>query len=265
MARRAFTLIELLVIVTIMATMVSVSVVSIRAGQGAARIKGATRAVMAKIRHARSSALVLMQPAVVTYSTITIDDEPCAQIQVDSQKVAASVSANDIVQTLSGESIHRDGSAIVEEEGAPVIGETDGQTVEDILSAPIAQDVVRGVRIRVTMGDERLPFEQEEQKSPNRISVFSNVDYLRGKYKDAPASEKKETGTSSAPAPAQEQAAAPKEENQGPVSVVWEANGRCDPHRVWVYLDGSTPDKGLCIKVDRFGATKIVSAEDEED
>ena len=78
-----------------------------------------------------------------------------------------------------------------------------------------------------------------------------------------PAPEKKETETSQAPA--QEQSAAPKAEDQGPVSVVWEANGRCDPHRVWVYLDGSTPDKGLCIKVDRFGATKIVSADDDED
>lgn len=263
MARRAFTLIELLVIVVIMATMVSVSVVSVRAGQSAARIKGATRAVMAKIRHARSNALVLMQPAVVTYSTITVDDEPCAQIQVDCQKTTSSVSADDVVQTLSGEPIHRDGTAVGEEEGTSVLGEADGQSVEDVLSAPISQDVVRGVRIRVTLGDERLPFEQEEQKSPNRISVFSNVDYLRGKYKEEPAPEKKETETSQAPA--QEQSAAPKAEDQGPVSVVWEANGRCDPHRVWVYLDGSTPDKGLCIKVDRFGATKIVSADDDED
>ena len=53
------------------------------------------------------------------------------------------------------------------------------------------------------------------------------------------------------------------DEGQEPVSIVWEANGRCDPHRVWVYLDGSTPDKGLCIKVDRFGAAKVVS--DDED
>ena len=83
MARRAFTLIELLVIVAIMATMVSVSVVSIRAGQSSARIKGATRNVMAAIRHARSMALVMMQPAIVTYSTTTVDDEVCAQVKVD--------------------------------------------------------------------------------------------------------------------------------------------------------------------------------------
>ena len=69
MARRAFTLIELLVIVAIMATMVTVSVVSIRAGQSTARIKGATRNVMAAIRNARSRALVMMQPAIVMLPT----------------------------------------------------------------------------------------------------------------------------------------------------------------------------------------------------
>ena len=54
------------------------------------------------------------------------------------------------------------------------------------------------------------------------------------------------------------------DEDQEPVSLVWEANGRCDPHRVWVYLDGKKPESGLCIKVDRFGAAKILSGEEED-
>ena len=261
MARRAFTLIELLVIVAIMATMVSVSVVSIRAGQSSARIKGATRDVMASIRHARSMALVMMQPAVITYSTTTVGDEVCAQIQVEGATISSPVSSNDVVQTLSGEPIRRDGTAIDEEEGESALGVADGQTVEDVLFAPISQDVVRGVRIKVTLGDEKLEFEREEEKKANRISVFSNVDYLLGKYKDAKAAEKKEPEAETASEPAK--SAEPKEADQEPVSVVWEANGRCDPHRVWVYLDGSTPDKGLCIKIDRFGAAKVVSADDE--
>jgi len=265
MARRAFTLIELLVIVAIMATMVSVSVVSIRAGQNSARIKSATRNVMASIRHARSMALVMMQPAIVTYSTTTVDEEVCAQVKVECAKIADSHKSSDIVETLSGELIHRDGTEVkrdakgphVEEE-EPVLAEGDGQTVMDVLFEPISTEVVRGVRIKVAVGDDLPQFEQEEKKA-NKISVFSNVDYLLGKYRDQKQEEKKKDEEESASATTPEKA----DESQEPVSIVWEANGRCDPHRVWVYLDGSSPENGLCIKVDRFGAAKVVS--DDED
>ena len=264
MARRAFTLIELLVIVAIMATMVSVSVVSIRAGQSSARIKGATRNVMASIRHARSMALVMMQPAIVTYSTTTVDDEVCAQVKVEGAKMSDSAKASDVVETLSGEPIHRDGTEVKRnarespgEEGEPVLAEGDGQTVMDVLFEPMSTEVVRGVRIKVAVGDDLPQFEQEEKK--NKISIFSNVDYLLGKYRDQKQAEKKKAEEESASA----NAPAKVDEDQEPVSIVWEANGRCDPHRVWVYLDGSSPEKGLCIKVDRFGAAKVVS--DDED
>ena len=84
-------------------------------------------------------------------------------------------------------------------------------------------------------------------------------DYLLGKYRDQKQEEKKKAEEESPAATA----SAKVDEDQEPVSIVWEANGRCDPHRVWVYLDGSSPEKGLCIKVDRFGAAKVVS--DDED
>ena len=107
--------------------------------------------------------------------------------------------------------------------------------------------------------DELVEFAEQEEKSANKISDFSNVDYLLGKYKEQKQQEKKkpEEETSSTSS-----ASSPSQETQEPVRIVWEANGRCDPHRVWVYLDGSTPDKGLCIKVDHFGAAKVVSDED---
>ena len=258
-------MIELLVIVAIMATMVTVSVVSIRVGQSAARIKGATRNVMASIRHARSMALVMMQPAIVTYSTTTVEDEVCAQVKVECAKLTDEHKASDIVETLSGEPIHRDGTEVKPktresrgEEEEPVLAEGDGQTVMDVLFEPISTEVVRGVRIKVAVGDDLPQFEEEEKKA-NKISVFSNVDYLLGKYRNQKQEEKKKAEEESAPA----NAPAKVDEDQEPVSIVWEANGRCDPHRVWVYLDGSSPDKGLCIKVDRFGAAKVVS--DDED
>ena len=118
---------------------------------------------------------------------------------------------------------------------------------------------MKGVRIKVTMGDELLRTEEEEERKTNRISVFSNVDYLLGKYKEKKAEEKKAEEESAADAPP-----AGEDEDQEPVSLVWEANGRCDPHRVWVYLDGKKPESGLCIKVDRFGAAKILSGEEED-
>ena len=54
-------------------------------------------------------------------------------------------------------------------------------------------------------------------------------------------------------------------ENQEPVDVVWEANGRVEPHRVWVYADGKRPEDGLCIKIDRFGAAKVISGDGREE
>ena len=112
-----------------------------------------------------------------------------------------------------------------------------------------------------TMGDELLRTEEAEERRANRISVFSNVDYLLGKYKDKKAEEAKAAEESEAESSSNASFA---DEDQGPVSLVWEANGRCDPHRVWVYLDGKRPESGLCIKVDRFGAAKILSGEEED-
>ena len=263
--RRAFTLIEVLVVVAIMATMVSVAALSVRSGQDAARVKGAARDLMAAIRHARSMALVMMQPAVITYSTARIDDEICAQVSVEGAKMISS-SSSDTVETLSGEIVNRDGTPVedkrrtkaAEEEEPSVIGEKGGESMEDILFAPISAEVVKGVRIKVTMGDELLQSEEEDEKKANKISVFSNVDYLLGKYKEKKSEEAKAAEERAADAPPSK-----SDEDQEPVSLVWEANGRCDPHRVWVYLDGKKPESGLCIKVDRFGAAKIVSGDEE--
>ena len=265
--RRAFTLIEVLVVVAIMATMVSVAALSVRSGQDAARVKGAARDLMAAIRHARSMALVMMQPAVITYSTARIDDEICAQVSVEGAKMISS-STSETVETLSGEIVNRDGTPVedkrrskaAEEEEPSVIGEKGGESMEDILFAPISAEVVKGVRIKVTMGDELLRTEEEESKSANKISVFSNVDYLLGRYKEKKAEEK---AAAEAQAEASDAASSSLDDDQEPVSLVWEANGRCDPHRVWIYLDGKKPESGLCIKVDRFGAAKVLSGEED--
>lgn len=264
--RRAFTLIEIIVVVAILAIMATSAVVGVRSGQDAARVKGATRDIMAAIRHARSMALVMMQPAIITYSTERDGNDVCAKITVDGAKLMSSGSS-DTVQTLSGEIVHRDGSkvedakkpAVGEDEPKELLGDSGGDSVEDVLFAPISSEVVRGVRIKVLTGDELAETTQTEQKSANRISVFSNVDYLLGKYKEKKTEEAK--AASEQPADQQASPANGSGEDQEPVSLVWEANGRCDPHRVLVYLDGKNPESGLCINIDRFGAAKVVSDE----
>ena len=264
--RRAFTLIEIIVVVAILAIMATAAVVGVRSGQDAARVKGATRDIMAAIRHARSMALVMMQPAIITYSTERDGDDVCAKITVDGAKLMSS-SSSDMVQTLSGEIVHRDGSkvedakkpAVGEDEPKELLGDSGGDSIEDVLFAPISSEVVRGVRIKVLTGDELAETTQTEQKSANRISVFSNVDYLLGKYKEKKTEEAK--AASEQPADQQASPANGSGEDQEPVSLVWEANGRCDPHRVLVYLDGKNPESGLCINIDRFGAAKVVSDE----
>ena len=266
--RRAFTLIEIIVVVAILAIMATAAVVGVRSGQDAARVKGATRDIMAAIRHARSMALVMMQPAIITYSTERDGDDVCAKITVDGAKLMSSGSS-DTVQTLSGEIVRRDGSKVEdakkpaagEDEPKELLGDSGGDSVEDVLFAPISSEVVRGVRIKVLTGDELAETTQAEteQKSANRISVFSNVDYLLGKYKEKKTEEAK--AASEQPADQQASPANGSGEDQEPVSLVWEANGRCDPHRVLVYLDGKNPESGLCINIDRFGAAKVVSDE----
>ncbi len=273
MARKAFTLVELLVIIAIMGAMATVSVLSIRSGQGAARMKGASRDIFATVRQARSVALVTQQPAIITYSETEVDGEKCARVEINSAKL---VSTKGVVkaETLAGDVVYvgGDGESAEEttkvefgEDGASVTTTKGGESIEEVLFAPMADEIVKGVRIKVTIGDELLEVQERETTRAAKVSVFSNVDYLLGKFSeaeerkaaDAKAKEAEDAGTQDSGG------AASAYDLQEKVSVVWEVNGRCEPHRIWVYEDGSDPDKGLCISVDRFGAAKIVSSEDE--
>ena len=52
---------------------------------------------------------------------------------------------------------------------------------------------------------------------------------------------------------------------QEPVSVVRETNGRVESHQVWVYADGRRPEDGLSIRIDGFGAAKVLSGDGREE
>ena len=277
--RKAFTLIELLVVIAIIAIMVTAGSLSLAAGKGAARVKGATRDIFAAIRHARSTALVTGQPAIITYSTVEEDGEVMAKVELTTAKLFDSSFDRSKVQTLSGDPLKDDGYELVHiekadgkpaetdgKDGTAAPAESGGETIEEILFAPIASDVVKGMRVKVVLGDEELS--EENEKRPSKISVFSNVDYLIGRFKDAKAEAKKkeaEAAGEKADSDKDGKSSASAGEDQEPVSVVWETNGRVDPHQVWIYADGTKPEDGLLIRIDRFGAAKVMPGDGKED
>lgn len=275
--KRGFTLIELLVIIGIMGTMVTVGLISVRSGQGAARVKGATRDVYAAIRHARSVALVTGQRVLVNYSNETIDDEPSVKIEVVAAKIMSAngdrpqaqpyyvMDYKDLPQPAKKqELVHIRGSNAKPFAAGGETGETDtaegSETLEEILFSPMDGSVVKGMRVLVKKGDEALADETDEQ-ARSRISVFSNVDYLQGRYKEAKAEAAKKA-----------EAEKPSDKDTGSVndmdetvSVVWETNGAVEPHRIWIYPNGKKPEDGLQLDIDAFGAVKVLNGDGREE
>ena len=271
--RRAFTLIELLVICAILATMTAIGVGSIVAGQGSARVKGATRDVFAAIRHARSTALVTGQRVLVNYSNETIDDEPAVKIEIVAAKIMSADGDRPQAQPYwvkDYKDLPQQKTKLVNiREAAPSdpadkTSGSEGETLEEILFSPMDASVVKGMRIKVLKGDEAQSDETAEQ-ARSRISVFSNVDYLQNRYKEAKAeAAKKEADVrgeaASQPLDKGDSSSSPDDMTEA-VSVVWETNGAVEPHKIWVYPDGKKPEDGLMLNIDAFGAVKV---EDEE-
>lgn len=258
---RGFTLIELLVIIAIIGVMAGVAVVSVRAGQGAARVKGATRDVFAAIRHARSQALVSQRPVVVTYSVETDEGEPVATVKMDGVKLFSQGVDRSKIQKITGGYLP---PLKGEAEEKAETKEAEGSLVSDLLVTPISTEVVRGMRLKVVKGEE---LGQTDAAKP-RVSIFSNVDYLLKKYQEATA----QTATTDAAAKtataegasASKDAAPAATEAQAPARIVFDTTGRVEPHQVWVYADGQRPEDGLSIRIDRFGGAKVLTGSGQE-
>lgn len=262
---RGFTLIELLVIIAIIGTMAGVGVVSVHAGRDAMRLRGAARDVFAAIRHARSQALVSQKPVVVTYSTVIDQEsgEPVATVETTSAKLFSKGVDRSKIQLFTGGYLPASKDSSVDAEAAAA-GDEGGSLVEDVLFAPINKEVVSGMRIKAVVGGDDLA--SAESAPGRRLSVFSSTDYLLSLFNSAKSKPKTATPaeqpSDASPASA---AASSIGASDAPVSVVWETNGRVEPHRVWVYADGSTPESGLSIVIDRFGAAKIESGDGRDD
>ena len=260
--RRGFTLIELLVVIGILAAMMGVATVSFTAGRGAFRLKGAARDVFAAIRKARSTALVTQKPCIITYSVDTVGETCRANVEISGTELMKDTGAQE-AWTLSGERVIIGGDeaeSAAETSNSASVSESKGHSVAEMLFPSISKEVMEGIRLKVVSGNEELPqSEGQEEMRKARISIYSNVDYLLGKYKKAKEEEK------AAEEEKKVDSAAVVNEEQEPVSFVWQVNGRCEPHRVYVYTEGSKPEDGLLITVDRFGAVKVISPGEEED
>ena len=277
-----FTLIELLVICAILATMTAIGVGSIAAGQGMARVKGATRDVYAAIRHARSTALVTGQRVLVNYSNEKVDDEVCVKIEVVAAKIMNAdgnrpkptpywvEDYKDLPQQKTRlVNVREPGAKQLASDGGPgdATATDGGETLEEILFSPMDTSVVKGMRILVKKGDEALAEETAEQ-SRSRISVFSSVDYLQSRYKEAKAESKSKSEVESSSAEATEDKGGNSgsvNDMDGEVSVVWETNGAVEPHKIWIYPDGKTPEDGLMLNIDSFGAVKVLDGDGREE
>lgn len=266
--KRAFSLIEVLVVVAIIAIMVAAAVTNVEAGKDAARLKAASRAIFATIRHARSVALVTQQPAIITYSVERKGEEPCAKVEITSAKLLAA-DENAVAMTLEGKRVSLAGEG--EEQSASAKrtkgkSEDEGpsrqrlRTTEEVLFSPIRAEVVKGVRVKVLREGERLAGGFAEERSDPKISVFSNVDSLIRRFRaqrDAEAEVKADSADGKEKKSKKGEAEVKPEPEDEPVSIVWEVNGRTEPHRVFVYADGESPESGLVVNVDRFGAIKV--------
>ena len=272
-----------MVVVAIIGLVLTMGISSISAGKRAARVKGAARDVHAAVRHARSVALVTGQRVLVNFSNVTVDDEVMAKVEVVSAKIINSdanrpepqpyyvMEYKELAQRAKAgeeyELVHIRKSG--EKEGAKAESSGEGETIEEYLFSPMSEEAVLGMRILVKKGDDELTDETDVQ-ARSRISVFSNVDYLQDRYKEAKADSAKAESEAEVGGRGGEKNNAGKvsgsvNDMDGEVSVVWETNGAVEPHRIWIYPDGGKPEDGLLLDVDRFGAIKVLNGDGKED
>ena len=256
--RRAFTLIELLAIVAIIGLMTTVGMVSLIGGRQASQIKAAARDVYAAIKNARSRAIITGNRVIVRFYNEKDGEENVLKVDVDSALVMNTSMDYSKVQDY----YVTDYKNLVKAE--ETTGKTDevgegGETIEEILFAPMGQSVVKGMCIRFQQGEDEDYGYTEVQKASG-ISIYSTADYWIQKYSAAKNSSSNQTETASAATPASSETKTTTDlsgtEESG--TVVWETNGSVEPHKIWIYPEGLDPSVGMVISVDRFGGIKIV-------
>lgn len=227
--RRGFTLIELLVVVAVVAAMLGAAVLSVSTGTQSARLRNAVRGVKQFGRHARAMALLRQAPYVMTVSEVWKGGD-FVKSRIEVKGTAATSGAA------------RGGGTMKDVTGKYVGGEDGGdvETASSLANLGEEPKEYEGVRIKIEMlADDG----RSKQRERSGVSVFSNVDFLRGMAAQAqPAAEEGDKNPGGS-----------EDEAREPVSVIYETNGRCRPYLVTVYADGQDEDKGQKIRFDRFG------------
>lgn len=265
--RRAFTLIELLVIVAVIAVMVAVAVVSVVKGQQYARLRGTVRTVFSTVRQARARALVSKSPTLLTFSSKTTEEGLVSSVRVRSSENTR-LSSHRSARSLTGEmrTFEVDDDNDTDGVKEPSVSQGDGSgdgggSTGDMMFSenPISEDILKGVCIEVVMDSDAEVSGSSlgEKAKRSKISIFSNADFIAGKYgrqqegktseKGRESAEKEDAGTEPSAAPAQEER-----------SIVWQINGRTEPHTIYIYPEDGDRDSAWEIRVDRFGGVKIL-------
>lgn len=282
--RKAFTLLELLVVIGIMGVLTAAAVLSVFKGEDVARLRGTVRDVFATVRLARSTAMVTLRPCMVTFETKATEEGSQSKITLHSPNL---MKTGKVIRARSLEGVWRTIGEGADEGNPPddgkrkafVVSNRDepeadgepaedagGETVEEILFAPVDPEVLKDICLKVVLDsdDEELDFAGEvNEVKRSMVSTFSNIDYLMGEYKkpETKKGEKEEESADEKSGPKMGRAA-DEHENR---SLAWQVNGRCEPHRVYIYPHGASLDEAWVIRVDRFGAAKIYGpGEDEE-
>ncbi|MBR1586727.1 MAG: prepilin-type N-terminal cleavage/methylation domain-containing protein [Kiritimatiellae bacterium] len=254
-----FTLVELLVVVAIIAIMLSTAALSVGSGTASVRMKNAVRSVWQLSGYARTMALLRQHAVVVTYSEVWEGDTFVkSKIEV---KAGAEIST-----PSAGQSSAVARSIFDPEAEVPTLeDETEEDSAESVVQEGLAERAFEfpDVRMKVELKGEEGDYGNEKRKA---VSAFSNVDYLLGRSKaaaDDKGKEKKTGGTRSG-ASASDDEEETEQETRDPVSIVFETNGRCEPHRVLVWRDGKGEESATVLEVDRFGAMRNPESEDDD-
>ena len=250
-----FTLVELLVVVAIIAIMLSTAALSVGSGTTAVRMKNAVRSVWQLSGYARTMALLRQHAVVVTYSEVWEGDTFV--------KSKIEVKAGSEISTPTAEHSSTVARSIFDPEAE--IPQLEEETEEDSADSVVQEGMEEkafefpDVHLKVELQGEDGSFEGEKKKA---VSVFSNVDYLLGRNKQKQDSKDEKAGGTRSGASDEEEET--KQETREPVSIVFETNGRCEPHRILVWKDGKDEDSATVLEVDRFGAMRNPDSEDDD-
>jgi prepilin-type N-terminal cleavage/methylation domain-containing protein len=244
MRTRGFTLVELLVVVAIIGIMLATAALSVGSGTTAVRMKNAVRSVWHLSGYARTMALLRQRAVVVTYSEVW-EGETFVKSRIQVEAGAAAGSAAETAPAAR--------SIFDPDAEPPELADQTAEEEEAAAETAVEPQDFPDVRIKV----EWLAEDGEELDKKKSVSVFSNVDYLLGRQARKDGDEKK----TSTKGDEDEEA---RSESRDPVSVVFETNGRCAPHRIRIWKDGRDEDDAIVLEVDRFGVIKDVDGDETD-